>query len=64
MTKLATLLDEKHLTYYKVSKDLGIPNTTLRYWVSGERDIKKAQAITLYKLCKYLGVSMEYFLED
>lgn len=54
------LIQSKGVTVYRVAKDTGIPYTTFANWKSGKSEpgVKK-----LYKISKYLGVQMEYFVE-
>lgn len=55
------LLNEQKTTIYRVSKETGIPQTTLYEWKSG-RSTPKVK--TLKILADYFGVSIEYFLDD
>lgn len=55
----ARLLKEKGLTAYKVSKDTGIPNTTLSAWKRGVCNIKNDK---LQIIADYLNVSLPYLL--
>lgn len=55
------LFNEQKTTIYRVSKETGIPQTTLYEWKSG-RSTPKVK--TLKILADYFGVSIEYFLDD
>lgn len=51
------LLQEKGVSRYQVSKETGIPQTTLSTWKSRGTDPSVA---TMKKLADYFGVTMEY----
>lgn len=53
------ILEAKGLSVYKVSKDTNISYSTLNDIVIEKTDIKKSSAEILYRLSKYLEVSME-----
>lgn len=59
--KFEKLLSENQTTIYRVSKETGIPDSTLYEWKSG-RSNPKIDKIQL--LAVYFGVPIEYFLED
>lgn len=59
--KFEKLLNERGLTIFQVSKDTGIPNSTLYEWKSGRSEPKIDK---IYILAKYFGVPMEYFVEE
>ena len=59
--KFEKLVKEKETTIYRVSKDTGIPPTTLYEWGYG-RCTPKVDKLLI--LAKYFGVPLEYFLED
>lgn len=61
---LKDILQRAGLSVYKVSKDTGIAYTTLNDIVIEKTDLKNASAALLYRLSKYLEVSMEYLYED
>ncbi len=50
-------------TVYSISKKTGIPYSTLNDLVIEKTDIKKCSADTLYRLAKYLNISMEKLYE-
>ncbi len=51
--------EERGLTIYKVSKDTGIPYTTLNDLANGRTDMANASVRTLSRLSAYLGLSMD-----
>jgi repressor LexA len=57
----AALRDEKGVSDYKVSKDTGVPASTLSDWKNG---LYKPKVDKLIKLAEYFGVSVEYFLKE
>ena len=59
---LKEMIEQKHLTRYKVAKMCNIPQSTMRDLCSGKTDIKKASVETLYKLAKAFSISMEELL--
>lgn len=59
---LKTLLEERNLTMYKLSKISGVPKTTVIDICSGKSSIEGCNAKTVYKLSKALGCSMEILL--
>jgi len=59
-----TLLKEKNMTKYMLSKKSGVPHTTVIDICNGKTKINKCNAETIYKLAKVLDVSMEDILID
>lgn len=59
---LKEMIEQQHLTCYKVAKMCNIPQSTMRDLCSGKTDIKKASVETLYKLAKAFSISMEELL--
>ncbi len=59
--KFVQLLQQNHLTAYKVARDTGISQSTLSDWKTGRATPK---ADKLFVLARYFGVSVEYFLTD
>lgn len=57
------LLESKNMTLYKLSKNSGIPYTTVNDIYHGRTSLDKCSAETVYKLSKELGLSMEELLE-
>jgi len=58
--KFRQIIQKKGLTPYRVSKDTGIPNSTLSDWKSGR---SKPKADKLLKIANYLEVSVEELIE-
>ena len=58
------LLQQKKLTKYKLSKDSGVPFTTVSEITTGKAKIYNCTAGTLYKLAKTLDVTIEDLLTD
>ena len=63
---LGTLLEQKKISAYALSKKSGIPYSTISDIVNGKTDIKNVSARILYNLSKALDVTMEqlYLSED
>lgn len=59
---LKEMIEQQHLTRYKVAKMCNIPQSTMRDLCNGKTDIKKASVETLYKLAKAFSISMEELL--
>lgn len=59
---LKEMIEQQHLTRYKVAKMCNIPQSTMRDLCSGKTNIKKASVETLYKLAKAFSISMEELL--
>lgn len=57
------LMTEKNMTKYRLSKNSGVPYTTVNDICSGRTRLEKCSAETVYKLSKELGVPMETLLE-
>ena len=57
-------LREQNITKYRLSKESGVPQTTINDICSGRADIDKCAAGTLYKIAKILGISIEEILES
>ena len=58
--KFAELLEKTNKTAYQVSKDTGIPQSTLSNWKAGRSNPKVDK---LKILADYFNVSIEYFLK-
>lgn len=56
------LLTERGLTKYQLTKQSGIPKTTISDLCSGKSDIEKCSAKTLFQLSKALNCSMEQLM--
>lgn len=57
------LLEEKGMTKYRLSKESGVPQTTIIDICSGKTSIAKCSAETIYRISKTLGVAMEELVE-
>lgn len=57
------LMEQKNMTKYRLSKNSGVPYTTVNDICSGRAQLDKCSAETVYKLSKELGVSMEDLLD-
>ena len=53
---IQTLMKKQNITKYRLSKNSGIPYTTLTDICSGKTQLEKCSAETIYKLSKELGV--------
>lgn len=63
MNKLKQIREQKGLYQKDLAKSSGVKLGTLQKLEGGFNDINKAQAETLYKLAKTLGVSMEDLID-
>lgn len=61
---LSEYLATQNISQYRISKDSGVPYTTVHDLCCGKTRIDKASAETLYKLSRVLGVSMETLYEQ
>ncbi len=57
------LLNENKMSRYKLSKESGVPQSTISDICSGKTSLEKCSVGTLYKLAKVLGVTIEALLE-
>ncbi len=60
---LQSLLDNRNITKYQLSKISGVPKTTIIDICSGKSSIQKCSAKTVYQIAKALNLSMEDILE-
>ena len=58
------LLKQKNITKYRLSKDSGVPFTTVSEITTGKTKIKNCTGDTLYRLAKSLDVSIEDLLSE
>ena len=58
------LLKQKNMTKYRLSKESGVPYTTINDICLGKANIGKCSAETIYKLANVLDVPMERLIED
>jgi len=61
---LNDLLNQKTMTKYRLSKNSGVPFTTISEVTTGKTKIKNCTGETLYKLAKALDVTIEDLLAD
>ena len=61
--EIKTLLYEKNMSIYRLSKVSGIPYATVNDICNGKTKLEKCSGETIYKLAQSLGVSMEELLE-
>lgn len=59
--KFQKLLDDSGVSVYRVSKETGVPQSTLSEWKAGKYEPKLDK---IYELAKYFNVPIEYFLEN
>ena len=59
-----TILKENNMTKYRLAKLSGVPHATLNNICSGQAQIEKCSAETLYKIAKVLNVSIEDLIKD
>ncbi len=59
-----SLVRSQKMSGYRLSKESGIPQTTVTDLLSHKASLLKCNSETLYKLSKVLGVSMEELLES
>lgn len=57
------IMENKNITRYRLSKNSGIPYTTITDICSGKAQLEKCSAETIYKLAKELDISMETLLK-
>lgn len=56
------IMEKKNITKYRLSKNSGIPYSTLTDIISGKAQLEKCSAETIYRLSKELDISMEELL--
>ena len=57
------ILEKKSMSMYRLSKDSGVPYTTIQEIVSGKVSVEKCSAETIYRISKVLDIKMEEILE-
>lgn len=60
---LEDIINQKKITKYKLSKESGVPYTTINDICSGKTQLEKSTSETVYKLAQALGMSMEELIE-
>lgn len=63
MSKLKQIREAAGLSQSQLANSAGVNIKSIQGYEQGERDINKAQALTLYQIAKALNVSMENLLE-
>lgn len=63
MNKLKEIRTQQGLSQSLLSKEANVSLKTLQAYEQGDRDIKKAQAETVYKLAKALNCRMEELID-
>jgi transcriptional regulator with XRE-family HTH domain len=59
-----SILEQKNITKYRLSKISGVPFATISEISSGKTRLRKCNAETLYKLAKALDMTMEDLIAD
>ena len=59
--KIENLLKQRNITPYRLSKDTGIPYTSLHDWKTGR---SKPKIDKLIILANYFNVPLNYFVDD
>jgi transcriptional regulator with XRE-family HTH domain len=62
--RIVELLAQKGMSRYRLSKDSGVPQTTVTDICSGKAKIENCSGETLYRLARVLGVTVEVLVED
>jgi transcriptional regulator with XRE-family HTH domain len=62
--RIDELLTQKGITRYRLSKESGVPQTTVTDIYSRKAKIENCSGETLYKLARTLGVTMEALIAD
>ena len=57
-------LEKQNMSKCRLSKESGVPQTTIIDICSGKADLEKCSAGTLYRLAKVLGLTVEKILES
>ncbi len=58
-----SIIENNHISKYRLAKNSGIPYMTINDICSGKANLADCNAKTIYKLSKELGVSMEELLD-
>jgi len=58
------LLQKENMSRYRLSKESGIPMTTITDICNGKAELDKCAAGTLYKIAKVFGVTVDALLEN
>ncbi len=57
-------LEKQNMSRYRLSKESGIPQTTITDICSGKAELEKCSAGTLYRVAKVLGITVEDILDS
>ena len=60
--RIEKLLRERNMTQYQLSKNGGIPRSTISVVVSGKHSTVKLD--TIYQICATLNITLEEFFKD
>ena len=60
---LQTLLDERHISKYHLSKVSGVPKTTIMDICAGRSEIERCSAKTVQQLARALDCTMEDIMQ-
>ena len=60
--RIEKLLREHNMTQYQLSKNGGIPRSTISVTVSGKHNTVKLD--TIYQICATLNITLEEFFKD
>ena len=63
MSKLKTIREGSNINQKKLSELSGVNVRMIQHYEQGFKDINKAQALTVYKIAKALGCTVEDLLE-
>ena len=55
-------LKKQNMSKYRLSRESGVPQTTINDICNGKAELDKCSAGTLYKIAKVLGVTVEEIL--
>ena len=58
------LLQKGNMSRYRLSKESGVPMTTINDICSGKANLDKCAAGTLYKIAKVLGITVDSILDE
>ena len=58
------LLQKENMSRYRLSKESGVPMTTITDICNGKAELDKCSAGTLYKIARVLGVTVDSLLEN
>ena len=58
------ILQDNNMTKYRLAKLSGVPHATLNNICSGQAQIEKCSAETLYRIARVLNVSIEDLIKD